>query len=210
MSHSPTTGGVISGGACPRCKTPLIDPGGLGWCKSCGYCKSLENSKKEPPRVEKAPIPELESKPSAEPPGSTPRASTTWIWVTMIGSMFVAGATVALGTLLTLSPFERALLTTVQTGGAVVVILFGQFIGLLKVAPDDSTLNFWDAIFPFRLYGLIVKRVPATQLTVYLGAWGLAAIITANIFIGGLGHWLTYLPDSKKGPQPTQKTKSAR
>ena len=28
---------------------------------------------------------------------------------------------------------------------------------------------------------------------------GLTAIITANVFVGGLGHWMTYLP--KSGPQ---------
>ena len=42
----------------------------------------------------------------------------------------------------------------------------------------------------------------ATRHTIYLGAWGLAAILAANIFIGGLLHWLTYLPGNKK-PAPT-------
>jgi len=27
--------------SCPRCKQPLVDPQGLGWCKACGYCRSL-------------------------------------------------------------------------------------------------------------------------------------------------------------------------
>src|SRR2546426_426791 len=30
---------------CPHCRQPLIDPAGLGWCKACGYCRSLESEK---------------------------------------------------------------------------------------------------------------------------------------------------------------------
>jgi hypothetical protein len=90
-------------------------------------------------------------------------------------------------------------LTSLQIAGGVIIMLIGQFIGLLKIAPEESTLSFKDAVFPFRLYGFVFKRLPRTQLTLYFGIWGLAAAISAGVFIGGLPHWLTYLPDSKKG-----------
>src|SRR5579864_4911802 len=28
---------------CPRCGSKLTNPEGLGWCPSCGYCRSLED-----------------------------------------------------------------------------------------------------------------------------------------------------------------------
>ena len=207
MSKISASSPAVSGGACPRCKMPLIDPGGLGWCKSCGYCKSLaDTEKKTQPDEAKSPA----AMNSLTATGAALRQSPTWAWVTLAGIVLVAGATLVLGRFLTLSPLERALLTTVQTGVAFAFILVGQFIGVMKVAPEDPTLGFWDALFPFRLYGLILKRLPATRLTLYLGVWGLAAVITANVFIGGLGHWLTYLPDSKKQPNQVQKTKAAK
>lgn len=39
--------------ACPRCGQKLVDPGGLGWCSKCGFCRSLEEDKVKAP-VEQA------------------------------------------------------------------------------------------------------------------------------------------------------------
>ena len=47
----------------------------------------------------------------------------------------------------------------------------GQFLAVLRIAPEDSNLHFWDAVFPFRLYGLVLKRLPTTQTTLFLGIW---------------------------------------
>src|SRR4051794_34982474 len=33
---------------CPKCGKDLIDPAGLGWCKACGYCKSLADDTCKP------------------------------------------------------------------------------------------------------------------------------------------------------------------
>ena len=80
----------------------------------------------------------------------------------------------------------------------------GQFIGLLRIAPEETSLSFKDALIPFNLYGLVFKRLPSTRHTVYLGAWGIAAIVSAGVFIGGLGHWFTYLPSYQKNQQKTK------
>src|ERR1035438_5154403 len=143
---------------CPRCQQPLIDPHGLGWCKACGYCRSLAESEKQAGQTAQAP--------SAKPNtftatgsalGKTPRL----FWIALIGVVLIAGATFAGGHYLTLKPLERALLTTVQIGAGIILMFVGQFLGLLRIAPEESTLGFWDAIFPFRLYGLVFKRLPS-------------------------------------------------
>jgi hypothetical protein len=185
---------------CPRCKEPLIDPRGLGWCKKCGYCRSLAETDAQP------------AKSAAEPTtlnatGSAISQTPTWVWVTLFGIAIVAGATFVGGRYLTLSPLERALLTTVQIALGIAAMIFGQFIGLMRIAPEESVLGFWDAIFPFRLYGMIFKRLPATRHTIYLGAWGLAGAVSALIFVGGLGHWFSYLPNSKNPPKAAEKAK---
>jgi hypothetical protein len=180
---------------CPRCKKPLIDPNGLGWCKACGYCRSLaegEAMAAQAPEMKPAASNSLAATGSAV--GQTP----AWFWVTLVGVLLVAGATFTCGRYLTFTPLQRALLASVQIGAGVAIMIVGQFIGLLRVAPEDATLSFKDALFPFRLYGLVFKRLPATRHTVYLGAWGIAAIVSAGIFIGGLQHWMTYLPGNQK------------
>lgn len=189
--------------ACPRCQKPLVDPKGLGWCKACGYCRSLVETETQAAQTPAATAPTTLTATS-----SVIRQTATWIWVTLIGMTLVAGVTCALASWLTLSPLQRALLTSVQIAAGFALMFAGQFIGLLRIAPEESTLSFKDAVFPFRLYGLIFKRLPSTRHTVYLGAWGLAAIVAATVFIGGLGHWFTYVPGYQKNQ--TQKTKSGR
>jgi hypothetical protein len=177
----------------------LIDPAGLGWCKACGYCRSLAESEKQ-----SGPAPKTPAKPNTltatgSALGQTPR----WFWFALIGVVLIAGATFAGARYLALSPLERALLTTVQIGAGIILMFIGQFLGLLRIAPEDSNLGFWDAVFPFRLYSLVFKRLPSTQTTFFLGVWGITAIASALIFVGGLGHWLNYIPKSQ-----AQKTQS--
>jgi len=187
--------------ACPRCRMPLFDPNGLGWCKACGYCRSIAEIEAQ---TSQTPAPAAPTTLTAT--SSAIRQTGTWVWVTLMGMILVAGATFALANCLTFSPLQRALLTSVQIAAGFGLMFAGQFIGLLRIAPEESTLSFKDAVFPFRLYGLIFKRLPSTRHTVYLGAWGLAAIVSATVFIGGLGHWFTYVPSSQNNQ--AQKTKS--
>ena len=186
--------------ACPRCRMPLIDPKGLGWCKACGYCRSIAESEAQASQTAAPAAPTTLTATS-----SAIRQTATWVWVTLIGMLLVAGATFALGWL-PLTPLQRALLASVQIAAGFGLMFAGQFMGLLRIAPEEATLSFKDAVFPFRLYGLIFKRLPSTRHTVYFGAWGLAAIVSATVFIGGLGHWFTYMPGYQKNQ--AQKTKS--
>jgi hypothetical protein len=179
---------------CPRCKKPLIDPNGLGWCKACGYCKSLEEGEKKAAEIEEKPLPSLGGLTAT---GAAIGQSPLWIWVTLIGLGAVIGGTWFAEKSMSLTPFSRALFTTIQMAAGLALMLLGQFVGLLRIAPEDPTMSFKDAIFPFKLYALALKRLPTTQWTIYFGVWGLTAIITANIFVGGMLHWLDYLPGNR-------------
>lgn len=189
--------------ACPRCHKPLIDPSGLGWCKACGYCRSLaESETKTAPADAAAAVPANQFTATSAALGQTP----TWVWITLAGLPVIAAISFACGRWLPLDPFGRALFTTLQIAAGVGILFVGQCIGLMKIAPDEPSINFWDAIFPFRLYGLLFKRLPSTRHTIYLAAWGIAAILCAAIFIGGLGHWFKYIPGNQKNvPQKTKR-----
>jgi hypothetical protein len=188
--------------ACPRCQKPIVDPRGLGWCQACGYCRSLEDGPKVAAPAPAAGPTRISATTSAI--GETP----SWFWVVAIGVILIAGATFAGGYFLKVSPLERALLTTGQIIVGLAVMFVGQFLALVRIAPEDSGLKFLDAILPFRLYGLVFKRLPAARHSLYLGAWGLTAILTANVFIGGLDHWLKYMPGRNKNQViPVQKAK---
>ena len=148
--------------SCPRCKKLLIDPKGLGWCKSCGYCRSLEETEKKAVAV-----------PEAAPPsqlaatGAVITAVPRWFLVMILGTGLIVGATFIGARYLTLKPFERALLATLQIAFGFGVMFVGQFIGVMRIAPEEASLSFKDAVFPFHLYGLVFKRLPKSSLTVY-------------------------------------------
>jgi hypothetical protein len=178
---------------CPRCKAPLADPQGLGWCKACGYCRSLAESEKQA-----GPPPEAPVKPNAlTATGSALTQMPAWIWISLIGVLVVVGANYAAGRFVVMSPLQRAVLTSVEIASGILLMFVGQFLGVLRIAPEDSNLGFFDAIVPFRLYSLVFKRLPTAQTTFYFGAWGITAIVSAVLFVGGLGHWMNYLPKSQ-------------
>lgn len=179
---------------CPKCGKPLTDAAGLGWCPACGYCRSLE----EAPKGEKKETP---LSPLMEP--STPakqlseREIPLWVLGLVLGMAFLAGVSYYAGKQLTALPFERALWTSLQIAGGIGILFLGQFVALVRIAPEDGKLGFKDAIIPFRLYGLIFKRLPQTRFSVWTLGWGLTAIVAALVFIGGLGHWFTYIKSNK-------------
>jgi hypothetical protein len=179
-----------TGTDCPKCQTPLIDPRGIGWCQSCGYCHSLAEDKAKLP-LEKPADPQ-----ALVPPGSGPTDPRSYLLAVSLvaGIVVLALASYAVHRYLHLTPLKRALWTTIQIALGVVVMFIGQWYALFKIAPEDATLHFTDAVVPFRLYGLVCKRLPRLALAIFLGVWGLSLVLCAVIFIGGLGHWFTYLP----------------
>lgn len=188
--------------ACPRCAKPLVDPAGLGWCQACGFCKSLED--------DKARIPLQATGASAGPKPAGAMSAVignlpVWFWILLGGMALFAGATLLPAYYFGKNPLHRALWCTGQILAGLLFILAAQFLALLRMAPEDEKLSIKDVFLPFRLWGLAFGRMPALRVPVWLAGWGLALIAAALIFVGGLSHWLTYLPKSgnQKGPQAT-------
>src|SRR5688572_28317582 len=95
--------------SCPKCQKRLIDPDGLGWCKSCGYCRSLESEKgNQLLAAERGPS---KGAIMASAAGNVP----LWVWVLLVGVGVLAAASSGVGRWL---PEEigktRALWTSVQ------------------------------------------------------------------------------------------------
>jgi hypothetical protein len=176
---------------CPRCQKPLADPKGLGWCQSCGYCRSLEEDRARLPLESAA-----EPKPALAPPRTRSTDFPVWAVGLVLVMLVAAGGSWAVSHYLALKPLPRALWTSIQIVTGVVIMLVGQGYALYRIAPEEGTLHIIDAIIPFRLYGLLFKRLPRMWQALYLGSWGLCLVLSALIFIGGLGYWLTYLPKS--------------
>jgi hypothetical protein len=179
--------------ACPRCAKPLTDPTGLGWCPACGYCHSLEEDRaklnlKPAPKAKQAPV---------VVPGMAPAQFPVWACVLIAGMIVLAVVTLLASRQFPLKPLHRAIWTTVQLGSGVLIMFVAQCYALYRIAPEDGALHFTDALVPFRLYSLVFKRLPRMAPALWLGAWGLTLILSAAICVGGLDHWLTYLPRSQ-------------
>jgi hypothetical protein len=88
-------------------------------------------------------------------------------------------------------------------GLGLVLIFAGQLFALMRVAQYDEKLSFKDAIVPSRLWTVAAKRLGEVYGCLWTSVWGLGLIVFAILFIGGLQHWMTYLPGAKN-PQPRQ------
>jgi hypothetical protein len=190
LASAPAT--EVAADTCPKCGDTLVDPKGMGWCKKCGYCRSLQESPvRETPRPSAGPSKVDAAKDALKLP--------FWFWVMILGMGVVAGASALVGARLPAGPkFERALWCTIQIGLGILLIWVTQFVALIKLAPKDATLNFSHAILPGKIWGLIGKRLPAMAPCLWVGAWCVTAILSAVYFIGGLGHWNEYLPGKNK------------
>ena len=181
---------------CPRCQQPLIDPHGLGWCKACGYCRSLDEDRTKLPLAPAGPPTSVKTlRPSVQV--KVPR----WGIVLLAGVIVTATGSWVIGRYVPLQPLHRALWATIQAALGILVMFLGQFFGLLRIAPEEATLHFFDAIVPFRLYGLVCKRLPQMAIVLCIGSWGLTLTLSGLLLIGGLGHWLKYLPKSQESQQ---------
>ncbi len=178
---------------CPRCGQPLVDPAGLGWCKMCGYCRSLE-SEKTNHLLAAAPGP-TRGAVLAGVAGHIP----LWFWILLVDVGGMAGLSLAAGQLLPAGNcLPRALWTSVQIAVGLLLIFAGQIIAVVAIAPEDEKLSFKDALVPMRVWSLVIKRLPRLCGCLWTSAGGATLVVSALVFIGGLQHWFTYLPGVKK------------
>ncbi len=121
-----------------------------------------------------------------------------WFW----GCFVFAGVGVAFGYVMDLrlansDSFERALWATLMIASGVLAIFLAQIFALVNIAPDESTLSFKDAVVPFRLWGLVFKRLPRCKECLWFALLGGSLIVGGAVCVGGLSHWLTYLPKTQ-------------
>jgi hypothetical protein len=179
--------------ACPRCDGTLTDPGGLGWCQKCGYCQSLEEEKARVPVavVEQPPVPSaLGTVEMIEIARSLP----PWVWICVGGVFAIVMASFVPGVLLPNPSLPRAAWCTAQIILGLLVIIGAQVWAVFVLAPEDERLGNRDILMPGRLWVLVFRHLPRTIRHVWLGSWGLALVLSALLVVGGLSHWLTYLP----------------
>jgi len=181
---------------CPRCRARLIDPSGLGWCKACGYCRSLAT---EAPAQLMAPATPQPTR--GEALAGAASNLPLWFWALLLGVALAAGLSFAAGRLLPPGDcLPRAIWTSVQIGLGVVLIFASQVIAVVAVAPEDERLSFKDAIVPLRIWGLVIARLPRFSGCLWTATFGASLVLCAFLFVGGLHHWFTYLPGYKKDP----------
>jgi hypothetical protein len=183
---------------CPRCRGKLISPESLGWCQKCGYCRSLEEDKArvalERPAEQRRPVPsrfELLYY-IARLPG--------WVWVLCCGVVAIVLFTYPPSRRLEPDCLERAIWCTAQLLGGLLLLWGTQFWTLLLVADKDDKLNAMDVFLTGRLWGVAVRQLPLTRWPICIAVWAVTLMVTALVFLGGLDHWLHYLPRSSSLP----------
>jgi hypothetical protein len=187
---------------CPQCRLALIDPTGLGWCRGCGYCRSLEDERA------KALLDQTQTRGPQVSMSGLVGYIPIWFWVLLAGLVGAFAASCAIGYLLPAgSNFTRALWTTAQVILGLLAVFACQLFALVQVAAEDEKLGFKDALVPTRLWSVVCKRLPGTACYLWGATWALALVVSAFVFIGGLGHWYSYLPGAK---DKDQKTKQGR
>jgi hypothetical protein len=197
----PATSGAVP---CPKCGKALVDPTGLGWCSGCGYCKSLTDEPTVTAVVEEAQSPPRPSMATAT--AGAVRGLPLWFWVLLlvvaqaIGLTYMADRDLPPG-----ANLDRAVWCTGQIAAGLALMFFAQCWLLLQIAPEVAALSFKDAVFPFKLYPLAFKRLPKNQISLWAAAFGATIFLGAFVWIGGLDHWLTYVP-SAKGVLPAPPT----
>jgi hypothetical protein len=196
-SPSPPKGPATAAALCPRCKKPLADPGGLGWCQACGYCRTLAEDRARLPLDQ----PVVNGAPSRSPPSTTPRPSPLWAIVLFVGIALLALGCYAASRHYPLTPPQRAAWAAIQILAGLALMFAGQCYALLTIAPGDASLHFFDAIVPLRLYALVVRGLPRTCVALWISTWGLTLVLSALICVGGLGHLTNYLPKSSESKQ---------
>jgi hypothetical protein len=179
---------TLPGRPCPRCETPLIDPDSLGLCPRCGYCRSL------------AQAPPLQTVPRAAPRWAS-ALGLVGFWQLLC--LLPAGTWLVLGATLTVLPLsyladhrlaaasrERAVWSAVQLGVGVAVMLAGQAwtFSLLRLRRERVSLV--SVLFPLELWPTAFRWLPDTREALCLTAGGLATILSAVLWVGGLMYWV--------------------
>jgi hypothetical protein len=122
-----------------------------------------------------------------------------WFWVFLIGAAVMVGASWAAHYHLPNNSFRRAVLSTSLLGGGVFTLLAAQIWALWLVTPRDSDLGVLDLLLSLKLWRMTFAELPGTRHPICLGGWGLTAVLTSTLVVGGLTYWLPKKQDIRLG-----------
>lgn len=181
---------------CPRCRTVLTDPYGIGHCPRCGYCRSLE--------VEGVAVLAAAGKHrrwtlTLRGLQQALRSTPVIFLAVLVALLAVVPLAIMADRRFPAGSRERALWSTGHLVCGVLLLLAGQAWAITILKRLRELVGWGDLLSPTHLWGLAVRRLPATGWPVGLGASGVVAILSAVIWVGGLSYWfrLDPTPDSE-------------
>jgi hypothetical protein len=194
---------------CPRCRNPLIDARGLGLCQACGYCRSIEEECM--PRGARLPrwMTRLGLVPFAELLGRMP----AWVWGIVAAVVAVLPVCHVADRRLPAESPQRAYWSTIQLGLGLLAVLAAQVWTLVYLRKQRDRVGLIDLVFPSHLWYLAFRRVPDTNGAIGLAGGGVAAMLAAVLWVGGLSYWLRMdaaPPHDRSSPGASQKDKDEK
>jgi hypothetical protein len=169
---------------CPKCQSRLLIPESLGYCTSCGYCRSLDKATEPAPANETS---------RAGLAGAVKAVAQVPGWLSiMLGGMFaVLLYCKALDFLLANDTEARAIWGTGLLVAGIVVLILSHFWTIVKIAPEDAGLGISDALIPSgTVWAAALKQLPITRWPIWLAGWSMAIIFSSVAVIGGQLYWL--------------------
>jgi hypothetical protein len=171
----------------------LTDPQGIGLCPRCGFCRTLA--------VEGvAVLASAGQKTNWEP---TVRGLRHALRVAPAALLIVCVALVAVVPLaysadLRLAPGsrERAVWSAWNLLAGVLLVGAGQAWAINLLMEMKERVSWSDLASPFQVWGLTLRRLPATAWQVGLGSSGALTILAAVVWVGGLSYWFRLLPSA--------------
>ena len=161
-------------GHCPRCGTPFTKSATKGWCLSCGY------------------LPEKKEAPAAEPEKT--EGFSKWGWPLLAGMAVILVLSVVGNLMLPRHCAARAWWGTSQLGLGILIVILADVLAYLYVLPTGTQVSFVGALFPVQLWISTFELLPKTRRPVSLLGWGVTAILSAVLLVGGQFYWFKKHP----------------
>jgi hypothetical protein len=91
----------------------------------------------------------------------------------------------------------RALLSAILFALGLVGLFVAQVWAFVLIAPHCDHLSAKDLVLSGRLWSLTFRRLPETRKQVWLGGWGVTALLSAVFVIGGYSYWYQFYKPKK-------------
>jgi hypothetical protein len=129
------------------------------------------------------------------------RLIPSWGWFLVVGLICVAALSIIADYTLPPNPCVRATWSTIQVIAGLLAFLIAGAVGATRLGAMHESLSLMDMLLPDRVWGLVIKRLPATRWYVCTGAWSAMAVLCGILCVGNLTYWL---PTKKAPPKPAK------